>query len=107
MFVRRTSSNLVDRLEQVIHICLTMKTATIRDLRNHFPRVAAWIAEGEPVEITKSGKPFARLLPVEPEKPRRFKMPDIMARLHKDYGETIYDAKDVERGLAESRGDLS
>jgi prevent-host-death family protein len=84
-----------------------MKTATVRDLRNHFPRVAAWIAEGEPVEITKSGKPFARLLPVVPVKPRRFKMPDIMARLNQDFGGANYDAADIARGLASSRGDLS
>ena len=84
-----------------------MKTATVRDLRNRFSRVAAWIAEGEPVEITKSGKPFARLLPVTPEKPRRFKMPDIMARLQKDFGDTKYDAADMARGLAASRGNLS
>jgi antitoxin (DNA-binding transcriptional repressor) of toxin-antitoxin stability system len=38
-----------------------MKTATIRDLRNSFPTVAKWIEEGECVEITRSGKPFARL----------------------------------------------
>jgi prevent-host-death family protein len=84
-----------------------MKTATVRDLRNRFPRVASWIAEGEPVEITKSGKPFARLLPAVPEKPRRFKMPDIMARLKKDFGDTKYDAADMARGLVASRGDLS
>ena len=84
-----------------------MKTATIRDLRNRFPRVAAWIAEGEPVEITKSGKPFARILPAMPEKPRRFKMPDIMSRLNQDFGETKYDAADLARGIAASRGDLS
>jgi prevent-host-death family protein len=84
-----------------------MKTATVRDLRNHFPRVAAWIAEGEPVEITKSGKPFARLLPVAPEKPRRFKMPDIMARLNQDFGDSSDDAADMARGLAASRGELS
>jgi prevent-host-death family protein len=94
-------------LDSVIHICITMKTATVRDLRNHFPRVAAWIAEGEPVEITKGGKPFARLLPATPKKPRRFKMPDIMARLQQDYGEATYDAADAARGLAASRGDLS
>jgi antitoxin (DNA-binding transcriptional repressor) of toxin-antitoxin stability system len=46
-----------------------MKTATVRDLRNKFPRVAAWIAEGEAVEITKAGKLFARLVPATP--PRR------------------------------------
>ncbi len=84
-----------------------MKTATVRDLRNHFPRVAAWIAEGEPVEITKAGKPFARLMPVVPKKPRRFKMPDIMARLKQDFGDVNYDSADMARGLAASRGDLS
>jgi len=94
-------------LQGVIHICITMKTATVRDLRNHFPRVAAWIAEGEPVEITKAGKPFARLLPATPKKPRRFKMPDIMARLNADFGDSSYDAADMARGLAASRGDLS
>jgi prevent-host-death family protein len=72
-----------------------MKTATVRDLRNRFPRVASWIAEGEPVEITKSGKPFARLVPAVPEKPRRFKMPDIMARLKQDFGDRVYSAKEV------------
>jgi prevent-host-death family protein len=72
-----------------------MKTATIRDLRNRFPRVAAWIAEGEPVEITKAGKPFARLVPATPKKPRRFKMPDIMARLKKTWGNRVFSAKEV------------
>jgi antitoxin (DNA-binding transcriptional repressor) of toxin-antitoxin stability system len=94
-------------LEGVIHTCITMKTATVRDLRNHFPRVAAWIAEGESVEITKRGKLFARLSPVASEKRRRFKMPDIMARLNRDFGEAKYDAAEMARGLAASRGDRS
>jgi prevent-host-death family protein len=97
----------VDILELVIQICITMKTATVRDLRNRFALVASWIAEGEPVEITKSGKPFARLLPAVPEKKRRFKMPDVMARLNKDFGESTYDSTDIARGLAASRGDRS
>jgi prevent-host-death family protein len=104
---RRTLSNTVDIADSVIHICLTMKTATVRDLRNRFPRVAAWIDEGEPVEITKSGKPFARLVPAAPEKPRRFKMPDIKARLERTFGDSTYDAADIARGLAASRGELS
>ena len=74
-----------------------MKTATVRDLRNHFPRVAVRIEEGEPVEITKSGKPFARLVPAGPEKPRRFKMPDIMARLERTFGDRVYSAEEVAR----------
>jgi prevent-host-death family protein len=74
-----------------------MKTATVRDLRNRFPRVASWLAEGEPVEITKSGKPFARLLPAVPEKPRRFKMPDIMARLNRDFGDCVFSSKEIAK----------
>ena len=95
MFVRRTSSNLVDRLEQVIHICLTMKTATIRDLRNRFPRVAAWIAEGESVEITKAGKLFARLVPPASAKTHPLIKPDIMARLKKTWGNRVFSAREV------------
>ena len=84
-----------------------MKTATVRDLRNRFPRVAAWIEQGEPVEITKSGKVFARLVPARPEKPRRFKMPDIMGRLNHTFGKVSYDAEGLAQGLAASRGELS
>jgi antitoxin (DNA-binding transcriptional repressor) of toxin-antitoxin stability system len=91
----------------VRHISLTIKTATVRDLGNRLPRVASWIAEGEAAEITKNGKPFARLLPLAPEKPRRFKMPDIMARLNQDFGESNYDGKDIARGLSANREDLS
>ena len=82
-------------MEAVIQIGLTMKTASVRDLRNHFPRVAAWIAEGEAVEITRNGKRFARLSPAMPEKRRRFKMPDIMARLKKTWGNRVFSAKEV------------
>ncbi len=84
-----------------------MKTATVRDLRNRFPRVAAWIEEGEAVEITRAGKVIARLVPATPAKSRRFKMPDIMARLNRTFGEACYDAEELARGLASSRGDLS
>jgi prevent-host-death family protein len=84
-----------------------MRTATVRDLRNHFARIAGWIQQGEPVEITKAGKPFARLVPAEPQKSRRFRMPDIRARLDRTFGDTCYDAADVGRGLSASRGELS
>ena len=42
-----------------------MKTATVRDLRNEFARVAAWIENGEEVVITKAGK----CLPNLPHRP--------------------------------------
>ncbi len=85
----------VDTFRVVIHIGITMKTAAVRDLRNRFSRVAAWIAEGEPVEITKAGKLFALLTPATPPAPRRRVKPDIMARLKKTWGNRVFSAKEV------------
>ncbi len=62
-----------------------MKSATIRDLRNAFPTVAQWIEAGESVEITRSGKPFARLEPIVPESPQPLVIPDFLARMRKQF----------------------
>jgi antitoxin (DNA-binding transcriptional repressor) of toxin-antitoxin stability system len=72
-----------------------MKTATVRELRNRFPRVAAWIAEGEPVEITRAGRLFARLVPPAPAGPRRLVKPDIMARLKRRWGNRVFSSREV------------
>lgn len=40
-----------------------MTTATVRDLRNHFSKLAKKLARGEIVQITSRGKPIARLVP--------------------------------------------
>ena len=40
-----------------------MKTATVRELRNHYNTLLEWVAEGEEVVITKRGKSVARLVP--------------------------------------------
>lgn len=58
------------------------------------------------METTKGGKPFARLSPAVPAKTRRLKMPDIMERLNRSYGERRYDEVETARGLAASRGEL-
>jgi prevent-host-death family protein len=50
-----------------------MKTATVRDLRNHYTGLLRWIAAGEEILITRRGKPLARLIP---EKPARRKKVD-------------------------------
>ena len=83
-----------------------MKVATVRDLRNRFPRVAAWIAEGESVEITKSGKSFARLVPATPEKLRKLVKPDFMAQLKTTWGDRMFTGKEVaEMRAAELEGE--
>jgi len=43
-----------------------MKTATVRDMRNHFGRLSKWLEDGETVQILKRGKAFARVIPESP-----------------------------------------
>ena len=64
----------------MIHDCITMKTATVRDLRNKFADVAKWIEHGEAVTITRNGAAFATLAPAKPAKPRKV---DWAARMKK------------------------
>ena len=68
----------IDVRASVRRKCITMKTATVRDLRNHFADVAKWIEHGEPVTITRNGTPFATLAPAKAAKPRKV---DWAARL--------------------------
>lgn len=80
-----------------------MKTATIRDLRNEFPQVARWIEEGECVEITRSGKPFAHLAPIPPSRAGKAVMPDFLARLRENFpdesvGAALVSVVDFDRG---------
>lgn len=42
-----------------------MKVATVRQLRNEFPRLAALLANGEEVLLTRRSKPIAKLVPVK------------------------------------------
>ena len=61
----------IDTSGGVRHHCITVKTATVRDLRNHFARLAKWIEHGEHITITRNGEMFAKLLPATPDKPRK------------------------------------
>jgi antitoxin (DNA-binding transcriptional repressor) of toxin-antitoxin stability system len=77
---RRHGQSEADSPTRVRQKCITMKTATVRDLRNHFAEVAKWIEHGEQVEITRNGAVFATLAPAQPPKPRKV---DWAARLKK------------------------
>src|ERR1700677_904527 len=70
----------VDTQPVVIHNCITMKKATVRDLRNHFADVATWIQADEHIAITRNGRPFATLSPPTPEKPRKADWAKRLAR---------------------------
>ena len=74
-----------------------MKTASVRELRNEFPRIEAWVHEGESVSIRKRGRIIATLVPAlatlpAPGVPAK---PDIMARLRETWGERTFSLKEV------------
>jgi len=74
-----------------------MKTATVRELRNEFPRIEAWVHEGESINISKRGKVIATLIPAlgsAQPKPRPPKV-DIMARLRETWGEHVFTMEQV------------
>jgi antitoxin (DNA-binding transcriptional repressor) of toxin-antitoxin stability system len=61
----------------VKHFCETMKTASVRDIRQTFPAVMRWIEEGEHVAITMRRKIVARLIPERPPIARNAPAPDF------------------------------
>jgi antitoxin (DNA-binding transcriptional repressor) of toxin-antitoxin stability system len=66
-----------------------MKTASVRDLRNHFADVAKWIESGELVSITRHGSVFATLSPAAPKK-----------RLTADWKARFKDHPPLGRGIS-------
>ena len=93
---RRTKNLIVDK-SGVRHIMDHMKTATVRELRNEFPRIEAWVHEGESINISKRGKVIAMLVPPSTTSTTggRVPKPDIMARLHETWGDRIFSLEEV------------
>ena len=72
-----------------------MKIATVRDLRNNFAKIEAWIAEGEEVRIEKRGQPVA-YLNARPRTDQEFVLPDFEARLKEIWGDRVFSAEEVK-----------
>ena len=74
-----------------------MKTATVRELRNEFPRIEAWVHEGESVRISKRGKVIATLVPAAGVAGSGVGAPrvDIMARLRETWGDRVFTKEQV------------
>jgi antitoxin (DNA-binding transcriptional repressor) of toxin-antitoxin stability system len=87
-------------------IFITMKTATIRDLRYDFPKLEAWLAGGEEILITKHSKPVARLCaPSKAGKKHMPPLPDFRARLRKTWGDRFFTRQEVEEMRAFETGE--
>jgi len=74
-----------------------MRTATVRELRNEFPRIEAWVHEGESINISKRGKVIATLVPVSANAVAGNKVikPDIMSRLRETWGSRVFTHEEV------------
>jgi len=64
-------------------------------LRNHFPKVVAWLEQGEEVEILRRGKPVACLVP--PRSKHASKVPKIdFAKRNKEiWGDRVFSLSEV------------
>jgi antitoxin (DNA-binding transcriptional repressor) of toxin-antitoxin stability system len=84
-----------------------MKTATLRDLRNDFPKLEAWLGEGEEICIAKRGRPIAMLRPVNAAEVKKVRMPDFAARRRAIWGDRVFTEEEVRAMReAELEGDL-
>lgn len=72
-----------------------MKTATVRDLRNNFAKLEAWLSDGEKVRIEKRGEPVAMLTALPRRRRTKLKMPDFAARRNAIWGDRVFSEKEV------------
>lgn len=72
-----------------------MRTVTVRDLRNNFSRLEAWLGEGEEIQIEKRGQPIALLTGLPKHHRRRTARPDFAARLKRLWGDRVFTLQEV------------
>lgn len=69
------------------------RTATVADLRNNFRKVAAWLENGESVDILKRGRRYACLTPAA--FPGTGAKVDFARQLQSAWGERVFSAAEV------------
>jgi antitoxin (DNA-binding transcriptional repressor) of toxin-antitoxin stability system len=75
----------------------TMKTASVRDIRQNFPAIMRWIEEGENVAITMRRKVVARLVPERAPFPQKVSVPDFEAVSKRIFGNKKFRTKLADR----------
>jgi antitoxin (DNA-binding transcriptional repressor) of toxin-antitoxin stability system len=73
-----------------------MKTATVRDLRNNFAKLEAWLGNGEQVCIEKRGEPVAMLTALPRARSKNVKRPDFAARRRAIWGDRVFSEAEVK-----------
>lgn len=81
-----------------------MKTATVRELRNHYSGLLKWIDAGEEVRITRRGKVVARLVPEPAVSDRPVDWSQSPAVLRERQASERLSAVTAQKMVAESSG---
>ena len=72
-----------------------MRTVTVRDIRNNFAKVEAWLGEGEEIRIEKRGKPIGFLSATPRAGTGGIQKPDFAARLKAIWGDRVFSEEEV------------
>jgi antitoxin (DNA-binding transcriptional repressor) of toxin-antitoxin stability system len=72
-----------------------MKIVTVRDLRNNFSKVEAWLGEGEEIRIEKRGKPIGFLSATPKAGKSAVPKVDWEARRKAIWGDRIFSEEEV------------
>lgn len=84
-----------------------MQTLTVRDLRYDFGKVEAWLADGQEIEITKHGKPVARLSPPRSGSGPKFDSEAHRRWLEETWGNRVFTAEEVKEMREAELGETS
>lgn len=72
-----------------------MKTVTVRDLRNSFSMIEAWLSEGEDIRIERRGQPIGILSAWSADASSLPAKPDFAARRRAIWGERVFTEAEV------------
>lgn len=72
-----------------------MKTVTVRELRNSFSMLEAWLLEGEDIRIEKRGQPIGVLAAWRPDALAQPARPDFAARRRAIWGDRVFTEAEV------------
>lgn len=80
-----------------------MKTATVRELRNEFPKLASYIEAGEEILLTRHSKPIAKISPIREDMNETVDW-SHSAAFQMNRNTEVLSKETVEDVLAESKG---
>lgn len=72
-----------------------MKTVTVRDLRNSFSMLEAWLLEGEDIRIEKRGQPIGLLRAWHADTSTQPAKPNFAARRQAIWGNRVFTEAEV------------